>query len=592
MTQFIPKLLYLTKGHYRSLVLVLFLFFLISGLELFGTGMIGPFIAVATNPDLVESNSWLNLGFKSLNLSSKYQYVLVLGLVVAIAFYLKAFLAFRAQLTVFKFGFNLRGELANRLMKSYLEAPYSFHLKVNSANLIQNISGTTDSVCLGVIMPLLTSINNCIIVLALTILLIKVSSMALILIMILSFVVLGILKLTKHQLEYWGKTGWQAATEMIRTINHGLGGFKETRVLGCESYFQNQMQQLTKTYARNMSLAQGYGNLPRYVLEAVMISFLVGFTLVYIHLSQANNESLTAVLGIFALASIRLLPAAGNLVTGVNTIRTNTFAVNKLFFDFQELEAESQSPHLTMVGAHASHVTANKPFQEIRLEQVTFKYPNHNQNALSQISLTIQKGQSIGLIGKSGAGKTTLVDVILGLFTPQSGDIKVDDTSVYKDLRNWQNMLGYVPQSIFLIDDTLERNIAFGVPDHLIDAERLKKAIQMAQLSDVVERLPDGIKTVVGERGVLLSGGQRQRVGIARVLYHEREILVFDEATSALDSETEYLVTEATKALSGIKTIIIIAHRLSTIQHCDQVYQLEGGQVIKSGSFQEVTTDH
>ena len=233
--------------------------------------------------------------------------------------------------------------------------------------------------------------------------------------------------------------------------------------------------------------------------------------------------------------------------------------------------------------------TDNISFEKkIVLDKIVFQYPNTTHRALDQISLTIHKGQSIGIIGKSGSGKTTLVDVILGLFKPQSGEIKVDGISVYSDLREWQNLLGYVPQSIFLIDDTLEHNIAFGVPDHLIDRDRLKNALLLAQLNEVVEQLPNGIETIVGERGVLLSGGQRQRVGIARVLYHEREILVFDEATAALDNETEHLVTEATKTLSGSKTIIIIAHRLSTIEHCDRIYQIEQGKVIKSGSYQEV----
>ena len=191
----------------------------------------------------------------------------------------------------------------------------------------------------------------------------------------------------------------------------------------------------------------------------------------------------------------------------------------------------------------------------------------------------------------SGAGKTTLVDVILGLLTPQSGDIQVDGKSIYQDLRSWQNLIGYVPQSIFLTDDTLERNIAFGVPDHLIDAEKLQQAIQSVQLSELVEQLPDGIQTVLGERGVRLSGGQRQRVGIARALYHQRELLVLDEATAALDNETESLVSDAIKALGGNKTIIIIAHRLSTIQHCDRIYKLERGRILQSGSYEEVVLE-
>jgi ABC-type multidrug transport system fused ATPase/permease subunit len=323
-----------------------------------------------------------------------------------------------------------------------------------------------------------------------------------------------------------------------------------------------------------------------------MMSFLIGFTFLFITLNQDKTQNLTGVLGIFALASVRLLPAFGNLISGINVIRGNSYSLDRLFFDFKELEKEKLISNFD--SARVSHKLLPKGQQTFQfsdrviLNSLTFQYPNTTRNILEDISLSIRKGESIGLIGKSGAGKTTLVDVILGLFIPQFGDIKVDGVSVYSDLRSWQNMLGYVPQSIFLIDDTLERNIAYGVADHLIDQNKLKKAIAMAQLGKVVEQLPDGVKTIIGERGVLLSGGQRQRVGIARVLYHEREILVFDEATAALDTETEHLITEATKALAGSKTIIIIAHRLSTIEHCDCIYQLEQGRILKSGSYQEV----
>ncbi|MFM6898570.1 MAG: ATP-binding cassette domain-containing protein, partial [Microcystis panniformis] len=211
-----------------------------------------------------------------------------------------------------------------------------------------------------------------------------------------------------------------------------------------------------------------------------------------------------------------------------------------------------------------------------------------SEPALNNISLSLKKGESIALIGKSGAGKTTLVDVILGFLIPESGDIQVDGVSIYQDIRSWQNLIGYIPQSIFLTDDTIERNIAFGVPDSLIDKERLQQAISSAQLTELVEQLPNGIKTEVGERGVRLSGGQRQRVGIARALYHEREILVLDEATSALDNETEKLVSQSIQALSGMKTLIVIAHRLTTVEYCDRVYLMDRGIITKSGSYKEV----
>lgn len=593
MAQFFSKLLYLTKGHHKSLVAMAFLFILISGLEVFGTGMIGPFVAVATSPTLIRSNYWLNLAYEHLNFTSEQSFLVVLGIVVLVAFYVKAFLSFEAQKAVFRFGYSLKGELSYKLLKAYLSAPYSFHLRINSATLIQNIISTTDNVCIGVVMPLLTAVSNIAITVALVLLLVKASTMALILIALLLPVVMILIKSLQSRLSHWSREGWEASAEMIRILNHGLGGLKETRVIGCESYFEQQMEEQTKRFASNITLTQSYGNLPRFVIEAFMITFLVSFTLLFIKLSKGEEQNLTAVLGIFALASIRLLPAISNLVSNINTFRSNLFAVDKLFFDFNEIERGELLP--ATLNQHSNNLLplySGKPFlsfeNEIILDNIIFQYSGAAKKSLNEISLTIQKGQSIGLIGKSGAGKTTLVDVFLGLFIPQSGDIKVDGVSVYSDLRAWQNMLGYVPQSIFLIDDTLERNIAFGVPDHLIDRKRLSRAIEMAQLTEVVEHLPDTIKTVVGERGILLSGGQRQRVGIARMLYHEREILVFDEATAALDTETEQLVSEATKALSGIKTVIIIAHRLSTIEHCDFIYQLEKGRVLKSGNYQEV----
>jgi ATP-binding cassette, subfamily B, bacterial PglK len=594
MAQFLDKLLYLIKGHRKSLIVMVFLFLFISSLEVIGTGMIGPFIAIATSPNLVKNNYWLNLIYSQLHFSSEYQFLIVIGTLVVIAFYTKAFLAFDAQKAVFRFGYDLKADLSSRLLKAYLEAPYSFHLRVNSATLIQNIIVTTDGVAIGMVMPFLTSISNAAVALALILLLIKTSSMAIILIAVLLPIVVGLIKLLKSHLSYWSREGWEASAEMIRILNHGLGGLKETRVIGCEAYFESQMEEQAKRFAKNLTLAQGYGNLPRYVIEAFMITFLVGFTLLFLNLNQGDAQNLNAILGIFALASIRLLPAVSNLVGGINNVRANSFALDRLVFDFQEIERGETLPIIPINLEKQSGIllSCDEPSlfltQQIVLDKITFHYPGSATRSLDEISLTIQKGQSIGLIGKSGAGKTTLVDIILGLFIPQSGDIQVDGVSVYSNLRAWQNMLGYVPQSIFLIDDTLERNIAFGVPDHLINQDRLLKAIKMAQLSEVVEKLPDGIKTTVGERGVLLSGGQRQRVGIARVLYHEREILVFDEATAALDNETEHLVTEATKALGGTKTIIIIAHRLSTIEHCDRIYQLDQGQIIKSGSYQEV----
>ncbi len=595
LIHFLSKFLYLTRGHHRSLILMIFVFLIVACLEIFGTGIIGPFVAIATNPDSFEHNNQLSTIVKQLNFKSKQQFLIALGLLIVIAFWVKASLAFYAQKIVFEFSFNLRGELAHKLMKAYLNAPYSFHLRNNSATLIQDLSGSTNDFCLGLVMSLLTSVSNVLIILALMLLLLKTSSIALILIAMILLVVLGLFYPLKDRLARWGKEGWKANGEMIRIMNHGVGGLKETRILGVESYFDRQMEEETKKFSRNSSLAKSYGNLPRFVVEALMISFVIGFTLLSINLnSQSGQESLTAVLGIFALASIRLLPATGNLISGISNVRAEIHSLEQLFFTFRELEKEKILPDFASTKYSKINFSigqdkeASSFTDQIVLDGINFSYPDTIKKVLNEISFIIPKGQSIGLIGKSGSGKTTLVDVFLGLFIPQYGNIKVDDVSIYGNLRAWQNLIGYVPQSIFLIDDTLGRNIAFGVPDHLVNHAKLRNAIEMAQLSEVVEQLPNGIQTVVGERGVLLSGGQRQRVGIARVIYHEREILVFDEATAALDIETERSLTEAIKALAGKKTIIIIAHRLSTIEHCDCIYQLEQGRIIKSGSYREV----
>ncbi|WP_310483747.1 ABC transporter ATP-binding protein [Chamaesiphon sp. VAR_48_metabat_403] len=583
MRQYLSKFLYILEGKYANLAFMVMLFIFVSGLEVIGTGLVGPFISLATNPDAIAENSWLNAIYQQSHLSSKSQFLIAIGCTVIAIFYVKSFLSFNSQKLIFEFGFRQQGELAARLMHRYLAAPYTFHLGRNSASLIQNITVETERFSNGVMMPLLTSISNSVVTLALVGLLVTTNALAMIVIggiLVLSY---GLLESSKHRIARWGKEGSDARTEMIRLINHGMGGLKETRIIGCEPYFEGQMQSQIDKYSVSGSLALSFTNLPRYVVEAFLITFLIVFTFLFISTNQGNVQSLSSVLGIFALASIRLLPAVGNLLSSINGIRYNAYSLDKIYLDLKELEDEI----LPSLGS--SQIKSSLPFRDrIVLDDISYHYPKTAKISLDRIALEIKKGESIGLIGRSGAGKTTLVDTILGLLVPQSGDITVDGTSIYTDLRAWQNSIGYVPQSIFLIDDTLEKNIAFGVPDYQIDLQKLTKAIIASQLEELVEQLPHGLDTMVGERGVLLSGGQRQRVGIARALYHEREILVFDEATAALDNETEALVTESIKSLSGIKTMIIIAHRLSTIEHCDRIYMLEKGHVVKSGSFEEV----
>jgi ATP-binding cassette, subfamily B, bacterial PglK len=582
MIKFLSKSLYV-------LLLMIFLFLFVSLFEVIGTGAIGPFISLATNPNSIEQNYWLNWFYVNLNFTSRYQYLLSVGFFVAIIFYVKAFLSFKAQKLVFTFSFRQQCELSVKLMHLYLAAPYTFHLSRNSAYLIENIINGTSQFVNGLMIPLLISISNFIVIMALIALLILTNLMATLMIGLTLIVGLLLFHRFKDRLAYWGKEGAESRAEMIRQVNHGLGGIKETRIIGCESYFEEKLQTQAQRFGDTSSLAVSFSNLPRYAIEAFLITSIIIFALLFIAFNPEDSQRLSSILGVFALASIRLLPALSNLFSSINTIKINTISLEKIYLEFKDLERAMEVEDSTIINDKKGLIKAANSFSSlVTLDNVSYCYPNASKNALKGIDIEIKKGQSIGLIGQSGSGKTTLVDVILGLLTPQDGDIKIDGCSIYKDLRAWQNLIGYVPQSIFLTDDTIERNIAFGVPDYDIDREKLYSAIDLAQLTELIDQLPNGIATVVGERGILLSGGQRQRIGIARALYHEREFLVFDEATAALDNETESLVNEAIESLSGKKTMIIIAHRLSTVEHCDRIYLMEKGGIIAAGSYQEV----
>lgn len=590
MKKFIAKFLYVTKQKHKSLLIMLCLFILSSFLEMVGLGFVGPFSAMVTNPDYINSNVWLQNLYVKFSINSPRNFILYFGILTIIVFYVKSALSFLTQKSIAEFSHSLKGDLSSKLMQSYLSAPYTLHLSRNSADLVQSIVTFTDRFCIGLVLNLLTAISNGVVIIALVALLLSTNAVASLGITLVLFLSLLVLNPLKDKLAYWGKQGFDASAEIIRILNHGLGGLKETRIIGCESYFEAQMNLATKKYSTNMGLASGYSNLPRYIVEAVIISFLIVFAFLFVTFNQDDSQNITSIFGIFAIASIRLLPATGNTISCISVIRYDLHSLDVLYAELKEAEeVKSKNEELNNLPVHHSQPQSKLTFQsQIVIENLGYKYPNTQTNALDCINLTIEKGHSIGLIGKSGSGKTTLVDVLMGLLSPQSGDIFVDGISVKDKIRAWQNLIGYVPQSIFLIDDTIERNIAFGVPDNQIDLQKVQAAVQTAQLSEVIEKLPMGLNTAVGERGVLLSGGQRQRVGIARALYHEKEILVFDEATAALDNETEQLVTEATKILGSSKTIIIIAHRLSTIEHCDRIYQLQEGKILKSGTYQEV----
>lgn len=599
MKSFISKFLFIIGDRKKKLFHLLLLFLLISVIDAIGIGLIYPFIKLATEPSLIDKNTITAFLVNQLNLSPSYYLIPILGVVITIIFIVQSISYLFAQKYISDFIYEQKRVLTLDLMKAYLYAPYTFHLKKNTATITNTIITEVSIFCGSFLTAFLRGITNFIILLVLLLLLAKTNLFFLLLVAITILPTTLISSyISTSKVKKIGAKISKINDEIIRLINHSLGGLKDTKITGSEEFFLTTINQQAKESSKLSAAFEITVGIPPVVIKNSLIIFVVLFVSWASLDSSDKMTSIGGIMAIFGIASIRLIPAVNSLVQAIAQVRNFSYVVDRLYFDLKEIEQQQQEIDDSLAKSNIKNLASESsnqsvmPFShKLSLQNIIYQYPEVSTNAINNISFDIYKGQSIGLIGKSGSGKTTLVDIILGLLYPKSGDIQVDDTSIYQNLRAWQNLIGYIPQSIFLTDETIEKNIAFGVPDHLIDRTRLEKAIQSAQLEELMKQLPQGLKTEVGERGVRLSGGQRQRVGIARALYHEREILVLDEATSALDNETEQLVNESIKSLSGTKTMIIIAHRLSTVEHCDRLYLLGQGKILKAGTYQEVVVN-
>jgi ABC-type multidrug transport system fused ATPase/permease subunit len=382
-------------------------------------------------------------------------------------------------------------------------------------------------------------------------------------------------RITGKRMERWGHTRFKLSAIIGRHVLQGLGGAKDVKIRGREKYFVDQYDRHNRV-AADLSVRQiVMGQLPRMWLELVAVTTLcvLAGTMLW---QGRDSRDMVSSLGLFATAAFRLLPSVNRLALAIQNFR---FGASGLAALYKDLQLSSEPPKaLREIEFHRS----------ISLEGIVFRFPAAPAPALDGLTIRIPHGTAVGIIGGSGAGKSTAVDVLLGLLEPTEGRVTVDGVDIRDNLRGWQNLVGYVPQSIYLCDESLRENVAFGLPPEEIDEQALERAIRAARLDDFVATLPEGLSTIVGERGVRLSGGQRQRIGIARALYHDPAVLVLDEATSALDTATESEVMAAVNALHGAKTLVIIAHRLSTVEQCDVVYRLDRGRVVGAGSLEEV----
>lgn len=591
MLDYLQKMFFVLSCRKRALVPLLLLFIFTSFLEVVGIGLIGPFVKLASSPDSLDDTSIFQSIYPWFGIQNTSDLIFILGIIIISIFCFKSVLYFWSRFYIFKFAFTQGERLASNLLKSYMYVPYTFHLQHNTAQLINNIINETNRVIQGSFLQLLNAISNIVIATSLLLLLAKSNIYLLISILGVLLPLFFILNLLRGRIAKWGKKRTVSQRGMIRTTNHALGSIKETRLAGCEDYFENEIKKYGHDFSRSMTLFSSSQLLPRISIETTLIIFLIGFICIYQKYFSGNVTDLSATLSVFALAAMRLIPSSSQFMQSIGQLQSSNFSLNALFNDLKKLESIGIN-HKYDKGIETSSKKYNNVHFEftktLKIDNISYRYPDSSRDAVRNITLDIKKGASVAFIGKSGAGKTTLADIILGLLIPTNGDIELDGKSIYQDLKAWQHLVGYIPQSIFLIDDTIERNIAFGIPDDLIDNMKLQEAIKFSQLDDFIRDLPYGINTQVGERGVRLSGGQRQRIGIARAIYYGREIIVLDEATSALDNETEKLISDAIHNLSGIKTLILIAHRLSTIEYCDYVYVLEQGTLVDSGTYKNV----
>lgn len=554
-----------------QLIMLLFAILLTTILELAGVVAIMPFVNVVMDPRMIEKTWYLQWLYTFLELEDVNTFIVVLGILLIFVYVIKNICVCLMYYSQYAFTFDTQKKLCNRMLKCYMGQPYIFHLQNNSAELIRNINSDVTMMFQAIIsiLGLLAEVAVCGILSVY--LLIQDKSIAIGIVTILGGFILLFAKKYKNYMSRIGEEDRQFSAGIVKWLHQSFGGMKETKILGREEYFCSKFDYNYGNWAEREKVYRFLHVAPRPVMEAVCITALLGIIVLKL-LHGTHSAYFISTVSVFAVAAIRLLPSINRITSNYGVIMFNLPAFDAVYSDLKEIE------QLGNTFSNVRSKCSKLPFEKsIEIENLTFGYPRKDDNVLENVSLTIKNHQSVALIGPSGAGKTTLADIILGILKPIEGRICVDGINIEEKADEWRANLGYIPQSIYLMDDTIRNNILYG--QEIADEERLWRAVEEAQLKEFVSELENGIDTIIGENGICLSGGQRQRIGIARALYTNPDVLVLDEATSALDSETEEAVMEAINHLAGNKTLIIIAHRLSTIEKCDVIYEVKDKKV-------------
>ena len=573
----------LTDAQKKSLFKLQFFVVFMAFSEVIGIAAIGPFLALAGDFSVLEEEGMLRDLFIWTGTKDPANFIFLIGACVLIIISISTLISTFAVRALLHFAQRLGAEISSSLYDFYMQQPWLFHSHSNSSRLMNNVTTECNRVTAGIIYPIMVMNAKIAVGTAIVILLILIDPF----ITFFGFLIFGLIyilifSIVKIRLSTNGKIITKTMQIRFKLMNEGFDGIKDTLVLGRSGIFRTRFSKESTALGRALGSNVTMNEVPKYWVELIAFGAMISLIL---YLLAFNGGSLTSILpklGIFAMASYKLLPAFQQVYGNLTYIKGSASALDSIK---QDLIDWKDLPNQDSILNDKKELSFNK----LSLKNISFQYPGKNEPALENISIDIDKNKAYGFVGKSGAGKSTLVDIILGLIAPKSGTIYLDDKNfeIYGS-RLWQKSIGYVPQSIFLADATVEENIAFGIPKKDINPDKIQHSVLLSNLKDLIEEMPMGLKTMVGEKGLQLSGGQRQRIAIARALYHDPEILIFDEATSALDGLNEKIIMDSIYALSQKKTIILIAHRLNTVKRCEHIFLFDKGKIVDSGGFQQM----
>jgi len=566
---------------HRRIALRLLVLMLVGVLfEMLGVSLVIPVISVMTRQDFLGGGQIsAQFALWSARFGPDSVAVVVVSVLAFIYIFKNAYLAVLSQMQA-RFAYDVQADVSHRLFVHYLAQPYIFHVEHNSAELIRNVTTEANFFASHALMPGMLLLAESMVLLGLGGVLLWMEPVGTLLVA----VFVGGASVAFHlfaraKTAEWGSERQRQEGLRLQHLQQGLGGVKDVKLFGRESSFVNAFDRHNVANSYAAARQAGLQQLPRLWLETLAVCAVALLVVLEALRGHSAIDALPTV-GLFAAAAFRLMPSMNRVLTALQNLRYGQVVTDMVA---RELVA---TPVMKLNGNEREK---SLPFStEIGLRKASYRYPSAAYSSITEVSLRVAKGETVGIVGSSGAGKSTVVDVLLGLLEPQEGRLEVDGADVANSLPAWRRCIGYVPQTIYLTDDTLRANVAFGVPPEQVDEAAVWRAVRLAQLEAFVTASPAGLDCAIGERGVRLSGGQRQRIGIARALYHDPDVLVLDEATSALDVDTEREVMNAIRAMHGVKTIIVVAHRLSTVEHCDRIYRLDAGRVVAEGEAAQV----